>query len=1230
MNSYLRKIAVIMFSVLLSIIFLTSILHIPFLQKKIFSYVVKMVNTPERIIAYDDLKMTFPFTIKGDNFSYQQGNDYKIFIDDFSIQLGLFSFSPSIKNFYIKNMNVDICSTQKNEDKNNLLSLNPYDVIGLTVGVLEQQYIDRLYIEGIHINESNPLNVLYEPFDKGHKLDIFYAKEKILNIVLSPKEDAMLVNLAYKHQHDHTFLKNIFSFLETENNSLREIETCVAVNLKKTKEKFSLTSSMMMEKGNIQLKGELKGIEEIIFELINETNFSLPFFGKINKASLTLGIQEKNICLSQFGIQGEENSVDLEGVFQNENKIDVGDSLTGKGEFQLLLTGKYFTENFIHNCLEGKLVVDLSQQSQKYALNFDLDNLDSEFYKALLNKKIECDLEISNENIICVLNGLKGNSIEIRTDAQFNQVRLKADKKVDLAFLDDMNIEMKKNDNGYHVKGYINPIGDNMLKMDFAVDSNKKTLESGFLDLDFKDFAPLLVPFNISTVASLNGKISFEQFDFNAFNGRMSIDVNIPFIHSTFLKTKNIVMKGHVTEKRPVLDIEINDCSIGETLLIEKTKATSFMKEGKNYFHIQSHSDEVGYVKSNFDFSIEGFFDDNQKTLIFTQLYIQYLNKKLELAKQLEIQLAPYGIKKGELYFDKGVLSFENISCSNQWDGRVKIEQISLSILNWFFPKTIASGVLNGYITLEGKNDYPDFIFDLKGEKLHWHQSHTTSKTKSAYLDVDVQGRLLEEVLSLSIKLGGEKYADCFFNGTIPFGKNTLQELKGQFRGFIELTLLSAIIATGDRLSGKINFDLNLAGNFNHPIWKGSISTQNAYVELAKFGTIINNITGRIVGDDKHWKVENITATDKPLKAKGKRKKEGSLLLKGTFDFQNITEPEVDLSLLIKDYLVVNTDEMSGVTDALLKVKGKGIYSTISGDVDIQKFSIDLDRLQTEDSIPTIHLKDPHKNHYARDYQKEHFNKAEQEILPLDLKLKTNNNFSLAGLIIRESTWGGDILVKGPISDPYLVGSVSILNGAIVFFEKVMKIETGKVIFSEHDPNEPWFTLRASRKIFDTKVGIMIDNKQDPVISFYSSPSMPQSDILSWILFGKGVSTISPAESITLATALTQSKTSKGLNPVEGIRKIFGLDSLELREQVDQKSSNLDQESQRVIYFGKKVTDSIELSFEQGAGQNTSSLGLEMELGNNFVLNADVAKNSGDNSNVGRTTGLGLNWNKRY
>ena len=110
-----------------------------------------------------------------------------------------------------------------------------------------------------------------------------------------------------------------------------------------------------------------------------------------------------------------------------------------------------------------------------------------------------------------------------------------------------------------------------------------------------------------------------------------------------------------------------------------------------------------------------------------------------------------------------------------------------------------------------------------------------------------------------------------------------------------------------------------------------------------------------------------------------------------------------------------------------------------------------------------------------------------------------------------------------------------------------------------------------------------------PVVTFSSSPDLPQEEVLSQLLFGRGLETISPLQALQLANAVATLAGRGGLGIVNKLRSGFGLDDLDFTTGEDGSTA---------LRAGKYISENVYTELEVGQGGKTRlSLNLDLREG---------------------------------
>jgi hypothetical protein len=1229
------------------IIFLTLIfccifsLHIPFVQKKLINYgqtyLSKNFNIKTEI---DDFKIDFPLNFSFQKINVQLEDGTKINVHDIDI-------SPSLTSLKIDSLRVQEISIENSQKTEPTKKTDVQENINTVLSVLRQTVIDEFSIQILKQDSLDlDLSITYKRNKKGHDL-IIGTKEDPCALMVGLNNIHHQINgtINYTHKDSSPFGLQFEKHLTNEfKNILHSIDGTFCFHCDESM-KFSTSIIIGLKNGPITIKGKIEK-DQFDIDLKDESKISYPLFNKIE--ALHIKGQYIKDCLNilDFKCCGENQSINIKGNIQDP-LLMMEERPHVIGNFDIV----YQNNNLIDFLAEGQLKTSVTVSYKDGVLDCSqkiCNPFKGQASESLLSEEIILLISKKDNQFSLTLNGLVGTQVMLNTQNNFKETIFHIKKNNEKSLFESSKISIKQNDNGtFNVNGYIKPIGENIIKTNLNLRGSTNEL-NGKIFINIKDMAPITTPFDFATVGRIKGDLLFKKLSFSKKSGSLDIDLHSKYFRSPLFKSALTTIKGIIQgDQKTNIVMNMEELAIGKGFLAEKSSLNINGVNGIFDISLKSNSHKKGYLSADLDINIQTILDSTQKTIDIKTFSILHAKQKLSLQNPLHIRTDPLSISDAHfLLNDDGHIQIKSIKKPNhqnkQWSGSLNAEDISLEILSWFFPKSIITGSLDATINLQGTDDVPDFKIKIDGHDIEWLQFHGLSEQnnlKKDAINFTLAAESLSHILKWDLNLDAKKNVHITSSGNIPLKRDSDQKINGVVNGFIDLSLISAIIATGDRLSGPIHFKLNLSGDIQNPIWNGDIQTQNAYVELAEFGTVINKINGNIKANGKHWIIEGITATDEPFIHKSKKKKFGDLVLKGGIEFKSLLEPLVNLELIIRNYQLVDSDSIQGRGTGHLTITGEGIHALIKGYADIHDLTVNLDNLETEDTIPTITLKDPKKRTYAKEYQKEKHKFKQKEILPLDLVLKSNDNVSIFGLIISKSLWGGNLNVKGPINNPYLIGDVHLLKGEVDLFGKTLKIDKGNVSFDERDKNSPLLSIQGSRKVADITVILNINNKQNPIITFDSSPSMAQDEILSWLLFGKSAGNVSVGQSLQLVNALAKLKGVNVLGLVDDIKKEIGIDTFDIRDQstmtTSPSTSSDQQQINQVVHIGKKLTENIELSAEQGAVQGTGKIGIELDVGNNITISADVASSEKSSTDTGQGTsvnnsGASINWEKRY
>ena len=133
-----------------------------------------------------------------------------------------------------------------------------------------------------------------------------------------------------------------------------------------------------------------------------------------------------------------------------------------------------------------------------------------------------------------------------------------------------------------------------------------------------------------------------------------------------------------------------------------------------------------------------------------------------------------------------------------------------------------------------------------------------------------------------------------------------------------------------------------------------------------------------------------------------------------------------------------------------------------------------------------------------------------------------------------------------------------------------------------------------------------------PEINLVSTPSLPNDEILSKVLFERSASQLSPVEAAQLASALSSLTGGGGLDIIGNLKSFAGLDRL---------AFGGGQQSGVTVSGGKYLTDDLYLELT-GGGREGPSAQVEWRIGKSLSILSRLAGQSGNR--------LAVRWRKDY
>lgn len=227
----------------------------------------------------------------------------------------------------------------------------------------------------------------------------------------------------------------------------------------------------------------------------------------------------------------------------------------------------------------------------------------------------------------------------------------------------------------------------------------------------------------------------------------------------------------------------------------------------------------------------------------------------------------------------------------------------------------------------------------------------------------------------------------------------------------------------------------------------------------------------------------------------------------------------------------------------------------------------------------------------------------------LDLTIDAPSRIFLRGRGL-DAELGGTLRLTGTTRDVIPIGQFGLIRGRLDLLGNRFTLNEG--FASLQGDFVPFVRLVASTERTGVTARIVLEGRADaPEIRFESTPDLPQEEIVSLLLFGRGFESLSLFQAAQLASSLaTLTGQSEGI--LERLRRNIGLDDLDVRTDEDGETS---------IRLGRYLTENIYTDVEVSP-QGKSEVSINIDLSPSLTARGRV-------DNQGRAS-VGLFFERDY
>ena len=228
----------------------------------------------------------------------------------------------------------------------------------------------------------------------------------------------------------------------------------------------------------------------------------------------------------------------------------------------------------------------------------------------------------------------------------------------------------------------------------------------------------------------------------------------------------------------------------------------------------------------------------------------------------------------------------------------------------------------------------------------------------------------------------------------------------------------------------------------------------------------------------------------------------------------------------------------------------------------------------------------------------------------LNLSISAPNRIFLRGRGL-DAELGGELFLRGTTAAIAPSGAFNLVRGRLDILGRRLNLTEASLVLEGNFI--PTVGIAATTESDGIATSIRIDGPaSEPEVSFTSNPELPEEEVLSRLLFGRGLDTLSPLQAAQLANAVATLAGRGGLGVMGRLRQGFGLDDLDIRTTEDGSAA---------LTAGKYLSENLYSEVSVGA-DGQSKINLNLDLTDSITVRGS-AQADGE-------TGIGIFFEKDY
>lgn len=408
-------------------------------------------------------------------------------------------------------------------------------------------------------------------------------------------------------------------------------------------------------------------------------------------------------------------------------------------------------------------------------------------------------------------------------------------------------------------------------------------------------------------------------------------------------------------------------------------------------------------------------------------------------------------------------------------------------------------------------------------------------------------------------------------------------------------------------ISGRTKMGVDVTGTFSDLKVFGFLEVQNGGYEDLDTGAAFQNLHARFEGNQHELLLKELSADD------GKK---GTVSASGKIEIDPERYFPFTIALAINNASLVHLDYATATASGNVSLSGNFHKRTWEGELTLNKAQVTLPEEAPPQlkAIEVTYLNVPESDgEYTQFRQKKRTASTHLNVtLNIPGKAHLNKGRDL------KSEWHGSITLTGTLAQPLLEGKLQLISGNYLFNGRSFVSHQGDIIFAGDPGKKTTLYIVAEQEIDRMKVETILKGPiYGPKLTFRSNPPLSEKEILSWILFNRGLNDITPFQGAQLSqTVFTISGGKDSSDVLSKIRRSIGIDRIDISSTDTQDSNEVS------LSVGKYISKGVFVSVSRNINAEAHQVGIEAKMTRHIKVKGEVGDNAEGN--------MSLKWTHDY